>query len=169
MTNKKLTRQAAGPVDKRKRPRGLTQAIRIAIDAIVYDRCTRADACQKAGISERALYLALEKSEVAAHWNRSIQVLRSGERARNLHRLTELRDQDDSRSAAVKAVQVLEQLDSSDAPHRGVATQPGFVILIREPPSVTVAAPPLVIDALPAAPELKGGMPLRQGGNGGRS
>ena len=33
---------------------------------------------------------------------------------------------------------------------------------------VAVAAPPLVIDALPAAPELEGEMSPRQGGNGGR-
>jgi hypothetical protein len=151
MTSKKLVRQAAGPVDKRRRPRGLTQAIRIAIDAIVYDRCTRAEACEKAGITERALYLALEKAEVAAHWNRSIQVLRTGERARNFHRLTELRDQDDSRSAAVKACQVLEQLDSAETPHRGAAT-PGFVIVIAVPPRSTDApAPPIVIDHEPAS------------------
>src|SRR6516225_7828725 len=111
-TSRKLVRQTAGPVDKRRRKRGLTAAVRTAIDAMLYDRCTRAQACERAGFTERALYLALEKPEVAAYFNRGLQVLRAGERAQNLHRLADLRDQNINRAAAVKAIQVLEMLDA---------------------------------------------------------
>lgn len=155
MTSKKLVRQPAGPVDKRKRPRGLTQGIRIAIDAIVYDRCTRAVACEKAGITQRALYLALEKSEVAAHWNSCIKVLRTGERARNLHRLTELRDQDENRGAAVKSVQLLEQLDVNDVRPGPASMQPGMVIVIHAAPPTPSPSDPSstlkVIEVTPAS------------------
>jgi hypothetical protein len=65
--SRKLVAQKVGAVDKRRRPRGLTKAIRTAIDAIVHDRCSREDGCKKAGITERALYLALEKPEVATY------------------------------------------------------------------------------------------------------
>jgi hypothetical protein len=41
--------QKIGAVDKRRRPRALTRAIRTAIDAVVFDRCTRPEACQRAG------------------------------------------------------------------------------------------------------------------------
>jgi hypothetical protein len=77
-TARKLVPQKIGAVDRRKRPRGLTRAIKTAVDAIIFDRCTRAEACERANISERALYLALEKVEVAAYWRRQIDVLRKG-------------------------------------------------------------------------------------------
>src|SRR5262249_2645443 len=86
-TSRNLVSQTAGPVDKRRRKRGLTTAVRTAIDAMIYDRCTRAQACKRAGFSERALYLALAKAEVAMYWNQALQVLRVGERASNIHRL----------------------------------------------------------------------------------
>jgi hypothetical protein len=123
--------QTAGPVDKRRRPRGLTRAVRTAIDAMMFDRCTRAEACVKAGITERALYLALAKPEVARHWNTQLDVLRSGERARNFHRLTELRDQDVHKMAAVNAVKELETAAASIPPGGSAgAVQPGLVIVI---------------------------------------
>ena len=130
-TSRKLVRQTAGPVDKRRRKRGLTVAVRTAIDAMLYDRCTRAQACERAGFTERALYLALEKPEVATYWNVGLQVLRAGERAQNLHRLADLRDQDDNRAAAVKAIQVLEMLDAEAvARPAGLPTTPGVTIRI---------------------------------------
>ena len=67
LTSRKLVRQPAGPVDKRRRKRGLTTAVKTAIDAMLYERCTRAQACERAGFTQRALYLALEKSEVAEY------------------------------------------------------------------------------------------------------
>jgi hypothetical protein len=139
MTSRKLVHQPIGPVDKRRRKRGLTIAIRTAIDAMIYDRCTRAEACERAGITTRALYLAFEKSEVAAHFNRCLQVLRVGERAANFHRLTELRDQDSNMNAAVKAVTVLEELDAEATARPLHQPSPGIVIHIvsREPATPT--------------------------------
>jgi hypothetical protein len=144
-TRRKLVPQAAGPVDKRRRKRGLTVAVRTAIDAMIYDRCTRAQACKRAGFTERALYLALEKSEVAAYFNRGLQVLRVGERAANIHRLAEIRDAANN-MPAVNAVKALEMLDAEAVARP--ASQPSPGILIR---FVTQAPQPIPIDITPQA------------------
>ena len=128
-TSRKLVRQTAGPVDKRRRKRGLTTAVRTAIDAMLYDRCTRAQACKRAGFTERALYLALEKSEVAAYWNQGLQVLRVGERATNIHRLCDIRDAADN-MPAVNAVKALEQMDAEAIARPAGQISPGIVIRV---------------------------------------
>jgi hypothetical protein len=144
---RKLVPQKIGKMDKRRRPRGLTRAIRTAIDAIIFDRCTRAEACTKAAITERALYLALEKTEVAAYWRRQTDVLRTGERAANLHALVRVRDSERNAAASVKAVQVLEQL-SDEAGSRPAGQQvPGFVIVITNAPAHPERSAPVTIDA----------------------
>jgi hypothetical protein len=96
---------------------------------MIYDRCTRAQACKRAGFTERALYLALEKSEVAAYFNRGLQVLRVGERAANIHRLAEIRDAANN-MPAVNAVKALEMLDA-EAVARPVGQADARGIVIR--------------------------------------
>lgn len=128
-TSRKLVRQTTGPVDKRRRKRGLTTAVRVAIDALLYDRCTRAQACERAGFTERALYLALEKPEVAAYFNRGLDVLRTGERATNIHRLCEIRDAADN-MPAVNAIKTLEQLDAEAIARPVGQPTPGISIRI---------------------------------------
>ena len=143
--SRKLVRQKVGPVDKRRRPRGLTKAIRAAIDAIVHDRCTRAQACKSAGITERALYLALQKAEVAAHWNSQIEVLRSAERPFNVLALAAIRDgkmgegTHSNPMAVVQAVAKLEQLSENDAVlgRPGAHEQAGLTIrVIHQAPAL---------------------------------
>jgi hypothetical protein len=149
-TSRKLVRQTAGPVDKRRRKRGLTTAVRTAIDAMLYERCTRAQACERAGFTERALYLALEKPEVATYYNRGLQVLRAGERARNIHRLCDIRDAANN-MPAVNAVKALELIDSEAAAHPVGQATPGIVIkfITQAPPApiVDVTPKPSLVDA----------------------
>jgi hypothetical protein len=151
-TSRKLVRQTAGPVDKRRRKRGLTAAVRTAIDAMLYERCTRAQACKRAGFTERALYLALEKSEVAEYFNRGLQVLRAGERARNIHRLAEIRDAADN-MPAVNAIKALEQLDAEAIARPTSQVTPGIVlkfVTYQAPQSAPIdvtSAPARIIDA----------------------
>lgn len=125
-TSRKLVRQTAGPVDKRRRKRGLTVAVRTAIDAWVYDRCTRAQACERAGFTERALYLALEKPEVAAYYNKQLDVLRTGERPQNIRRLAEIRDAGNN-MPAVNAIKTLEML-GDEPTNKSNAPSPGIVL-----------------------------------------
>src|SRR6516164_6164104 len=134
-TSRKLVPQTVGPVDKRRRKRGLTTAVRTAIDAMIYDRCTRAQACKRAGFTERALYLALAKAEVATYWNQALQVLRAGERAANIHRLCDIRDAADN-MPAVNAVKALEQLDAEAIARPVSQVSPGIVIRV-----LSVSAP----------------------------
>jgi hypothetical protein len=94
---------------------------------MLYERCTRAQACERAGFTERALYLALEKPEVAEYFNRGLQVLRAGERAANIHRLCEIRDAVDN-MPAVNAVKTLEMLDAEAIVRPTGQVTPGLVI-----------------------------------------
>ncbi len=149
--SRKLVTQPVGAVDRRKHPRGLTRAVRTAIDAIIYDRRSRAAACDTAGISERALYLALEKVEVASYWNAALQVLRTGERPRNIHRLAEIRDKADN-MPAVQAIKALEQITSEEAAHRPRAPFAGLVVQVINAPPLPL--PARTIDAQPVAAEL---------------
>jgi hypothetical protein len=147
-TSRKLVPQAAGPVDKRRRKRGLTVAVRTAIDAMIYDRCTRAQACKRADFTERALYLALAKAEVAQYWNQALQVLRVGERASNIHRLCDIRDAANN-MPAVNAIKTLEMIDSEAAGRPTSQTSPGIVIkfITQAPQPAPIDITPRVIDA----------------------
>jgi len=69
-------------------------------------------------------------------------VLRDSERARNIHALTSVRDQDENKMARVQAVKALEQI-SDDAPaSRGSVSLPGLVIVVNtgtpltQPPTI---------------------------------
>jgi len=133
-TSRKLVSQKVGPVDKRRRPRGLTKAIRTALDAIIHDRRTRAQACKIAGITERALYLSLEKPEVARYWNGQIEVLKGAERPANIFALCEVRDQKSNQMARVAAVAKLEQLaDVEHARPAHMQVLPGLSIVLNVP------------------------------------
>jgi hypothetical protein len=110
---------------------GLTRAICVAIDASIFDGCTRAEACKNAAITKRALYLGLEKAEVAAYWRRQTDVLGTGERAAKSPRARSRPRLQWNPAASVKAVQVLEQLDD-EAVKRPPSMQqsPGLVIVV---------------------------------------
>jgi len=152
--SRKLVAQKVGPVDKRSRPRGLTRAIRTALDAIVHDRCTRAEACKRAGISERAIYLSLQKPEVAHYWNSQIDVLKSGERAASIHALVDVRDGVGHSNAMAKvnaAKSLLDQGEAVAAASRG-GPMPGLQIVIvqsgalPQAPSIDVTPKPKPVD-----------------------
>jgi hypothetical protein len=112
----------------------LTKKIRAAIDQIVFQGLTRADAAKAIGITDNALYQALRKPAVLAYWNEALQVLRTGERPRNLHRLVEIRDQNANLTAAVQAIKLLEPQEAQGASiSLNVNIQAGYVIDLSEP------------------------------------
>ena len=113
----------------------VTGKLKVAIEAMVFKAMPRAKAADYAGLSEQAVYAALRKPHVLAFYDQLLEVLRTSERARNLHALYEVRDQTANQNARVAAVRTLErQLDEEDAPGTRQAV-PGFVI------NVVVAAP----------------------------
>jgi hypothetical protein len=153
--SRKLVTQKVGAVDKRRRPRGLTRAIRTCIEAIVHDRCTREQACKKAGITERALYLAFEKPEVAAHWNAQIVMLRTGERAANIFALIDVRDGSVANPMArVQAARSLESMaEATPLVGIGPRDRPGVVIqIINAPAQDPQQRPGVMFDVTPTPP-----------------
>jgi hypothetical protein len=96
-----------------------------------------AAAAAHAGLSTHAVRCALLKPHVIRFYDEQRQVLLTGERARNIHRLKELRDQDENRTAAVQAVDRLEEAAENRRSKGGNAVNrsPGIVIVIagRDP------------------------------------
>lgn len=113
----------------------VTGKLKVAIEAMVFKALPRAQAAEHAGLSEQAVYVALRKPHVLAFYDELLEVLRTSERARNLHALYEVRDQKANQNARVAAIRTLErQFDEDEAPGARQAV-PGFVI------NVVVAAP----------------------------
>src|SRR6185436_9415778 len=113
----------------------VTGKLRVAIEAMVFKALPRDKAAAFAGLTEQAVYAALRKPHVCAFYDELLEVLRTSERARNLHTLYEVRD-GTNQMARVQAVRTLErQLQDDDDVPGGRQAVPGFVI------NVVVAAP----------------------------
>ncbi|MDB5937584.1 MAG: hypothetical protein JWQ01_4928 [Massilia sp.] len=109
----------------------VTGKVRTAIEAMVWDGLPRAKAAEKAGISEHGLYKAFRKPPVKAFYLAQLDVLRTSERARNIHTLAEVRDQTSNQMARVQAVKALEQISDDEQVNRTAQTAPGMVIVIQ--------------------------------------
>lgn len=109
----------------------ITAKVRAAIEAMVWDGLPRRDAAAKAGISEHGLYKALRSPPVKAAYLHELDVLRTSERARNIHRLTEIRDAANN-MPAVQAIRALELIEEEQRA-RGNAQQqaPGLVVIVQ--------------------------------------
>lgn len=101
-----------------------------AIDHMVWDGLKRSAAAEKAGLKDHALYVALTKPHVKAYYMVQLEVLRTSERARNIHTLVEVRDQTSNQMARVQAVARLEQIDDEAQVSRGSQALPGLQIVI---------------------------------------
>jgi len=153
--NAKPTRQALAVRD-RSAPGRVTGKLKIAIDRLVWFGDRRADAAAAANLTDHGLRTALRKSHVLAYLRAELALLREGERPRNVHRLAELRDQDENRAAAVKAVQVLEQLTENETqytPRQGPAFQIIVIDAAGKPLPVQPEQTPQIIDHQPIAPD----------------
>lgn len=134
---------------ERSLPGKVTGKLKRAIDAMIMDGLTRRKAAELAGLSEFSLYIAFKKPHVSAYFKGMLQVLRENERARNIHALIEVRDQDGNQMARVQAVKALEQLaDDEDRGPGGATHSSGLTIRIIN--NVTQQAPSgPVIDVSP--------------------
>lgn len=90
----------------------------------------RDEAATKAGIKDNSLYVALRRPDVKAFYMRELEVLRTSERARNIHTLVDVRDQQSNQMARVQAVKALEQIDDGETANRATAALPGLQIVI---------------------------------------
>jgi hypothetical protein len=122
--------------------RGRTRA---AIDLMVWRGVPRDMAAAQCGMKAKSLCDAFRLPSVKAYYMAQLEVLRSSERARNIHRLVAIRDAANN-MPAVQAIKALEQLDDiAAAQSAGLQRLPGLQIVIT---SATQALPsdPRVIE-----------------------
>lgn len=116
------------PVEQRKHR--ITAKVRTAVDLMVWQGLKRDAAAEQAGLKDNSLYVAMAKPDVRSYYLGQLDVLRTSERARNIHTLAEVRDQTSNQMARVQAVKALEQIDD-DPVRQGVnRSSPGFVIQV---------------------------------------
>lgn len=117
------------------RPKAAVQALtprrRMLVNIMALQGLRLTDAAKQAGLCYEAARDALRNPAVLAYYNEQLHVLRSGERARNLARAVELRDQEQSQKVALDALKWLE----GDKEGRGITVNVGVNIA----PGYTVA------------------------------
>lgn len=85
-------------------------------------------------MNDESLRIAFTKPHVKAYYLAQLEVLRTSERARNIHALAEVRDQPENKMARVAAVKALEGIDDAAPAAGGVNPSPGLVIVIQNGP-----------------------------------
>jgi hypothetical protein len=159
------TRQALA-AQNRSLPNRVTGRLRRAITEMVWSGARRADAAKAAGMTDHSLRAALRKPHVIAFYRGELGILRESERAKTLHRLCDMRDQDSNKMASVAASKALEQI-SDEAVHRPQHQQtPGFVIVVQNGPS-HASVPPTGPVTIEAQREREPALLSDQGGEGG--
>jgi hypothetical protein len=130
-----------------------TAIVREAIDMMVHIGTHRDEAAKAVGMLPKSLYKALAKPHVKRYFNQQLEVLRTAARARNFHRLEEIREQGSNPMAAVNAIKALEGLVADqEANPAGRAQVPGLSIVIIQggaQPARTIGP---TIDVTPNAP-----------------
>jgi hypothetical protein len=145
-TNRIPVSQAVAARD-RSAPYKVSGKLLTALHAMVWSGCTRREAAERSGMSEHGLWSALKKAHVRSWYLAEIDVLRTSERARNIHALVDVRDTADNSMARVSAVKTLEAISNVEAARGGSATTaPGLVIQIVSNDPVPKVIGPKVID-----------------------
>jgi len=125
----------SNPARKPAKTLTVTGKNRVAIEAMVWEGLKRPDAAQKAGLTDHALYVAMTKPHVKAFYLAQCEMLRLSGKARRIHRLNEMVEQDDNKAAVVNAAMALERLgDDNPLSSMGNARSPGVVVIIQDRP-----------------------------------
>jgi len=136
-----VSRQAIA-VHDRSLPGKVTGRLKRALLAMVWEGRKRKDAAEVSRMTDHSLRAALKRPHVMAFYLKELEVLRTSERARSIFRLTELREQDSNKMAAVNAIKALEQITDEPLPLGGRALQPGVTIVIGSmPPDARTIGP----------------------------
>jgi hypothetical protein len=112
---------------------GVNATAKALVEAMVWEGINRRDAIEKLGISTSYAYRLLRSPDVMAHYQAELDVLRNSGKARLVHRLEELTEQNDNQTAAVGAAKVLLSMDGSGKASVGPTVNvnvlsPGWVI-----------------------------------------
>lgn len=139
---------AALAIPTERRPRDLkpTGRVKRAIDAMVLEGLNRKAAAQLAGLTDHSLYVAFTKSHIKAYYNQQLEVLRTSERARNIHRAIEIRDA----APNMPAIHAIRYLDGEDAENarqlNAMHRAPGLTVVVVDASGGMRNPPPQVID-----------------------
>ena len=136
--NSKLARNKQPPLR-------ITRRVRNAIDAMVTQGLDLQATAHEAGMTTRAIRLALEKPHVLAYYRAQCQVFRAATMARNIHRLCEIRDAENN-MPAVNAIKALELIGDEQTNNKQT-TSPGVTIRI-----VNVSGTAVAHETSPALP-----------------
>jgi hypothetical protein len=115
----------------------VTRKVKAAIDAMVWEGLKRADAAAKGQLTDHSLYVALTRPHVKQYYMQQCEVLRLSGRARRIHRLETISEQDDNKQAAVNAIRALDQIPDADQVAGAARATPGVTIIIGQTPSHT--------------------------------
>lgn len=127
--NLPMTRQARA-VQGRSTKGHITGKLKVALDLMVHRGLTRDEAATEAGLTPHGLYSALRKPHVKAAYLAECEVLRVSGRARRIHRLEALTEQDENKQAAVNAARALDLMGDDTAATAGIGHRPGLVIVV---------------------------------------
>lgn len=123
----------------------VTGKVRNAIEAMVWQALPRAEAAQAAGLSEHGLYKALRKPPVKAYYLSECEVLRTSGRARRIHRLEAMLEQDENKAAVINAALALDRLSDEVLTGRGAQSMPGLqIVVIQGGTAIAQPAGPLI-------------------------
>jgi hypothetical protein len=143
------TRQAIA-VRGRSAPHRVTGKLRTAVERMIWYGDKRADAAVAAGMTDHGLRAALRKSHVKAAYLAELDLLRTSERARNVHALVDVRDASDNAMARVAAAKELERSASDQTPFAGAPLRAGMVIVVLPAaPASPAPTAPQIIDVSP--------------------
>ncbi|UDQ87829.1 hypothetical protein LJE71_16195 [Xanthobacter autotrophicus] len=111
-------------------PDPMTPKRRALIDGMVWRGLKLTEAAIEAGMTERNARMCAQDPTFRAALNMEMAAFKASQRPRNVHRLAELRDQNEAKGAAVQAIRVLEDLaqQADAAPPSDV--RPGIVVII---------------------------------------
>jgi hypothetical protein len=111
-------------------PRAPGRAAREALDLMVFEGINRDEAAKRAGMLPKSLANSLRKPQTKRYYSEALEVLRVSGRARRIHRLEQLAEQDDNKVAAVNAIAALERLDGAAEAAAPGRPSTGFVIMV---------------------------------------
>ncbi|QRG09263.1 hypothetical protein EZH22_13990 [Xanthobacter dioxanivorans] len=122
-------------------PDPLTPKRRALVDAMVWRGLKLTDAAVEAGMTERNARMCAQDPSFRAALNREMAAFKASHRPRNVHRLAELRDQDEAKGAAVQAIRLLEDMAEAADAEKTTTVKPGIVVIIRREHLPQPAAP----------------------------
>lgn len=139
MTATDLAPSPRPSIEGRSLPGKVTGKIRVALDAMVWRGLKRAQAAAEAGLTEHGLYKALRRAPVRAAYLAECEVLRTSGRARRIHRLEEMVEQNDNKAAVINAALALDRIESEQHQRHSSAfsSSPGLVIVVNGNASIS--------------------------------